>query len=48
MANNTPPSQRPPGQRSEQIVRLQIFLAFVLPLVLLGVWLNSRGFFSTP
>jgi hypothetical protein len=26
-------------------VRLQIFAAFVVPLLLLGVWLSSKGFF---
>ncbi|MFM7085382.1 MAG: hypothetical protein ACKOXO_00055 [Cyanobium sp.] len=41
-------SNRPPSQPSDQRVRLQIFGAFVLPLLLLGLWLNSRGFFSTP
>lgn len=29
-------------------MRLQIFLAFVVPLLLVIVWLSSRGFFSTP
>jgi len=29
-------------------VRVQIFAAFVVPLLLLGVWLSSKGFFQGP
>lgn len=28
--------------------RLQILAGFLLPLVVLGIWLNSRGFFGSP
>lgn len=28
--------------------RLQILAGFLLPLVVLGLWLNSRGFFISP
>jgi len=34
--------------RSDRLVRIQIFAAFALPLVLLGLWLGSRGFFQAP
>lgn len=37
-----------PADRSDQVVRLQIFLAFVVPLLLLGGWLGSKGFFQIP
>ncbi|MCT0207229.1 DUF3292 domain-containing protein [Synechococcus sp. CS-1332] len=28
--------------------RLQILAGFLLPLVVLSLWLNSRGFFGSP
>lgn len=34
--------------RSDRLVRVQIFAAFVVPLLLLGVWLSSKGFFQGP
>jgi hypothetical protein len=40
------PAPAPPAaDRSDRLVRLQIFAAFVVPLLLLGVWLSSKGFF---
>lgn len=39
------PPSRPPADR---LVRLQIFLAFVVPLLLVIAWLSSRGFFGSP
>lgn len=42
------PLLKPSEVRSDRIVRLQIFAAFVVPLALLAVWLGSRGFFQTP
>ena len=30
------------------MVRLQIFAAFLVPLLLLGAWLGSKGFFQLP
>lgn len=42
----------PPSKRSspapDRLVRLQIFLAFMVPLLLVIGWLSSRGFFGTP
>lgn len=35
-------------RRQALIVRLQIFAAAVLPVLLLGLWLQSRGFFTAP
>ncbi len=37
-----------PKERSATTVKLQIAGAVVLPLLLLGLWLNSIGFFSAP
>lgn len=37
-----------PKERSATTVKLQIAGAVFLPLLLLGLWLNSLGFFSTP
>jgi hypothetical protein len=42
------PSPKPSPAPADRLVRLQIFLAFVVPLFLVGAWLSSRGFFSTP
>jgi hypothetical protein len=42
------PQIKPTEARSDRIVRLQIFAAFLVPLVLLGLWLGSRGFFQAP
>jgi hypothetical protein len=42
------PSGSPAGPSRDRLVRLQIFLAFVVPIVLVGVWLSSRGFFNAP
>lgn len=35
-----------PKDRSATTVKLQIAGAVFLPLILLGLWLNSLGFFS--
>ena len=40
------PKSAPPA--SDRLVRLQIFLAFTVPLLLVIAWLSSRGFFGTP
>jgi hypothetical protein len=37
-----------PSEASGLRPRLQILAGFLLPLVVLGVWLNSRGFFGSP
>jgi len=37
-----------PAPASDRLVRLQILLAFAVPLLLVVVWLGSRGFFSNP
>jgi hypothetical protein len=37
-----------PPERSATTVKLQIAGAVFLPLLLLGLWLNSLGFFSSP
>ncbi|MCP9818475.1 hypothetical protein KBZ18_03080 [Synechococcus sp. Cruz-9H2] len=37
-----------PKERSATTVKLQIAGAVLLPLLLLGIWLNSLGFFSAP
>jgi len=42
------PSPKPSPASPDRLVRLQIFLAFVVPLVLVVAWLSSRGFFSAP
>lgn len=42
------PSGPPSAPPSDRLVRLQIFLAFVVPILLVGVWLGSKGFFSSP
>jgi hypothetical protein len=38
----------PSPQASGLRPRLQILAGFLLPLVVLGLWLNSRGFFAGP
>ena len=44
-----PPAAAPPAaDRSDRLVRVQIFAAFVVPLLLLGVWLSSKDFFQGP
>jgi hypothetical protein len=35
-----------PSDRSALVVKLQILGAIALPLVLIGVWLGSKGFFQ--
>lgn len=45
----TPPRQNVAGAAPEATglrPRLQILAGFLLPLVVLGLWLNSRGFWS--
>ncbi|WP_198949720.1 hypothetical protein [Synechococcus sp. 1G10] len=37
-----------PKERSATTVKLQIAGGVLLPLLLLGLWLNSLGFFSAP
>ncbi|MEB3170381.1 MAG: hypothetical protein VKK43_03320 [Synechococcaceae cyanobacterium] len=36
------------GQRDALVVKLQIALAVFGPMLLVGVWLQSRGFFGAP
>lgn len=48
-AKGTPPRQEVAGAAPEATglrPRLQILAGFLLPLVVLGLWLNSRGFWS--
>jgi hypothetical protein len=42
------PPSKPSSAPPDRLVRLQIFLAFVVPLLLVIGWLSSRGFFSVP
>lgn len=42
------PPSKPTSPSPDRLVRLQIFLAFALPLLLVIGWLGSRGFFSAP
>jgi hypothetical protein len=35
-------------QRDARVVKLQIALAVFGPMLLLGAWLQSRGFFGSP
>ncbi|WP_185474794.1 hypothetical protein [Synechococcus sp. BSA11S] len=42
------PTAMAPKDRSATTVKLQIAGAVFLPLLLLGLWLNSLGFFSPP
>lgn len=45
----TPPRQQVAGGAPEPTglrPRLQILAGFLLPLVVLGLWLNSRGFWG--
>ncbi|MBD2718091.1 MULTISPECIES: hypothetical protein [unclassified Synechococcus] len=45
----TPPRQNVAGAAPEATglrPRLQILAGFLLPLLVLGLWLNSRGFWS--
>jgi hypothetical protein len=45
----TPPRQNVAGAAPETTglrPRLQILAGFLLPLVVLGLWLNARGFWS--
>lgn len=57
--SNTPGNQLPrrgveekpgsgPRDSRDQLVRVQILLAFLVPLLLLGLWLGSKGFFQAP
>ncbi|MFM7311916.1 MAG: hypothetical protein ACKO0M_01905 [Cyanobium sp.] len=39
----SPDPSRPP---SDRLVRVQIFLAFSVPLLLVVAWLGSKGFFN--
>ncbi len=41
-------SSKLPSEDSGLRPRLQILAGFLLPLVVLGIWLNSRGFFGSP
>jgi hypothetical protein len=34
------------ADRSALVVKLQILAAVALPLVLIGVWMSSKGFFQ--
>lgn len=40
--------QKPSGSTSDRVVRIQILVAFLVPVLVLGLWLGSRGFFSAP
>ena len=42
----SPPQRTPEPDGLRQ--RLQILAGFLLPLVVLSLWLNSRGFFGGP
>ncbi|MCS5691834.1 hypothetical protein NZK33_07525 [Cyanobium sp. FGCU-6] len=33
--------------RAALVVRLQILAAVFLPMLLIGIWLNSKGFFQS-
>jgi hypothetical protein len=43
-----PRSSADQERRQALIIRLQILAAMGLPVLLLGFWLQSRGFFSAP
>jgi len=34
--------------RAALVVRLQILAAVFVPMLLIGIWLNSKGFFQSP
>ncbi|MCX5969193.1 MAG: hypothetical protein NTV57_16485 [Cyanobacteria bacterium] len=36
----------PQPSRSDRLLRLQIFAAFLVPVALVAIWLWSKGFFS--
>jgi hypothetical protein len=40
------PAEVAPADRSALVVKLQILGALALPLVLITVWLGSKGFFQ--
>ena len=40
------PPRSPNPSRSDRVVRLQIFAAFLVPVALVAVWLWSKGFFT--
>lgn len=42
------PPSKPSAATPDRLVRLQIFLAFAVPLLLVIGWLSSRGFFAAP
>lgn len=42
------PPSKPSTTPPDRLVRLQIFLAFVVPMLLVIGWLSSRGFFGSP
>lgn len=48
----TPPVSSPGADtdpaRASLVVRLQILAAVFVPMLLLGAWLQSRGFFQAP
>jgi hypothetical protein len=37
-----------PDRRKALIIRVQILVAMALPVLLLGLWLQNRGFFVAP
>jgi hypothetical protein len=37
-----------PDRRQALIIRVQILAAMAVPALLLGFWLQSRGFFAAP
>ena len=45
-ASPTPSTSR--EQRDARVVKLQIALAVFGPMLLLGLWLQSQGFFGSP
>jgi|GEM_PF-3608597 hypothetical protein len=44
------PSPAPPTSPSRRTLtlKLQLLGAFTLPLLVLGLWLNAKGFFQSP
>ncbi|WP_216900726.1 hypothetical protein [Synechococcus sp. CCY 9618] len=47
-AQRTPAPSQVPSEGSGLRPRLQLLAGFLLPLVVLGLWLQSRGFFASP
>ncbi|MCS5700197.1 hypothetical protein NZK32_14235 [Cyanobium sp. FGCU-52] len=43
----TPATDTDPA-RAALVVRLQILAAVFVPMLLIGIWLQSKGFFQSP